>query len=155
MSTVTTLTRREQLILEHLPQVRLLARRAYDRRHRQVEFDDLYQAASLASSMPLIAFSLSVSACSEPWPITASGERFSTTSASSIRCLGPSAVSLDSARKPNFAWKRDLGQRPGESELADALNLPIRTCSQLDRAVRAAQPHSLEAVPESAIARRP
>lgn len=47
MSTLTTLALREQLILQHLPLVRLLARRSHIRCHRQVEFDDLFQAGVL------------------------------------------------------------------------------------------------------------
>ena len=47
MSSVTTLSHREQLILAHLPQVRMLARRVHIRCHRQVEFDDLFQVGVL------------------------------------------------------------------------------------------------------------
>jgi RNA polymerase sigma factor FliA len=153
MSNVTTLTHREQLILEHLPQVHLLARRAYDRCHRQVEFDDLFQAGVPG--------------------LTHAGDRFQPERQCLLRTLADHRIRgaiLDYLRQldplprsirrfvrlgeeAELRLERHLGQRPCETELADALNLPIRTYRQLDRAVRAAQPHSLEAVPESAIAR--
>ena len=66
MSTVTSLTHGEQLISNICRSFACLPVGLMHRCHPQVDFDDASGPASLASSTPLIAFSLSASACSVP-----------------------------------------------------------------------------------------
>jgi len=94
------------------------------------------------SSMPSTGFSSSVSACSRPWPNIVSGRRSSTTSANSILCLGQFAghsTSDGCGAAPGTPPRR----KPDETELAEALSLPIQRYRQWDRVARAARTCSL------------
>lgn len=153
MSTVTSIASREQLILDHLPQVQLLARRAHLRCHRQVEFDDLYQAGVLGLIRAVDRFDPERHCLLK----TLAEHRIRGAILDYLRQLDPLPRSVRrfvrQREQAGLGLERHLGRQPDETELAEALGLPIRRYRQLDRVARAGLTCSLEAVPESAIAR--
>lgn len=144
---------REQLILLHLPQVELLARRMHVRCHQQVDLEDLTSAGIVGLIQAVDRFQPERRCLLK----TLAEHRIQGAMLDYLRQLDPLPRSVRRFARQREEAQRTLDQRlhraPEESEIADALDLSIERYRKLDRIVRAAEVRSLDAMPESALYR--
>lgn len=137
------MTNRDQLILDHLPQVELLARKLH-RRCPQVELDDLISAGTIG--------------------LIGAVDRFDPARNCKLKTLAEHRIRggmLDYLRQLDplpravrqFQKRRDAVTTPSENptpdELAAILGLPTRKVIQWSRMVRASKTIPYESLPES------
>lgn len=137
------MSNRDQLILDHLPQVELLARKLH-RRCQQVELDDLISAGTIG--------------------IIGAVDRFDPTRNCKLKTLAEHRIRgamLDYLRQLDplpravrqFQKRRDAvtttSDNPTPDELAAILGLPTRKVIQWSRMVRASKTIPFETLPES------
>lgn len=137
------MTNRDQLILDHLPQVELLARKLH-RRCPQVELDDLISAGTIGLISAVDRFD-PVRNCKLK---TLAEHRIRGAMLDYLRQLDP----LPRAVR-QFQKRRDAVTTPSENptpdELATILGLPTRKAIQWSRIVRASKTIPFETLPES------
>ncbi len=137
------MTNRDQLILDHLPQVELLARKLH-RRCPQVELDDLISAGTIGLISAVDRFD-PVRNCKLK---TLAEHRIRGAMLDYLRQLDP----LPRAVR-QFQKRRDAVTTPSENptpdELATILGLPTRKVIQWSRIVRASKTIPFETLPES------
>ena len=137
------MTNRDQLILDHLPQVELLARKLH-RRCPQVELDDLISAGTIGLISAVDRFD-PVRNCKLK---TLAEHRIRGAMLDCLRQLDP----LPRAVR-QFQKRRDAVTTPSENptpdELATILGLPTRKVIQWSRIVRASKTIPFETLPES------
>ena len=141
----TSTTNRDEMILSHLPQVDLLARRLH-RRCPQVELDDLISAATIGLIQAVDKFD------------TTRGLKLKTLAEHRIR-----GAMLDYLRQVDplprnvrqFQKRRDAaiaafeacGERPAMESVAQALGVTPRKYAQLSLAITASEVIHIEALP--------
>lgn len=138
---------REQLILAHLPQVHLLAKRLHRRSSSWVEFDDLFSCGVLGLIQAVDRFQPE-----RGYQLKTFAEyRIRGAMADYLRKLDPLSSSarrfVRAREEMNVSLTAQLGRPPQEAELAQALGLSIeRYRRSLSRVVKIV---SLEAVRHS------
>jgi RNA polymerase sigma factor FliA len=147
--TSTRTSQREELILAHLPQVRLLALRMRRRCPRYVEIDDLVSAGVVGLIQAVDRFQPEHQCQLK----TLAEHHIRGAILDYLRLLDPlprSVRRLVRERDEVAARiERHLGRPPQEAELAEALGLSIERYRRLALAVRASQTLSLDAMEES------
>jgi RNA polymerase sigma factor for flagellar operon FliA len=148
---VSTALDREQLILSHLPQVRLLATRLHQRCPKQVELCDLESAGVLGlinavdRFQPERGYKLK----------TFAEHRIRGAMLDYLRKLDPlpRAVRRFVRRRDeaSASFERQWGRAPEPAELAQALGLSIDRYRRLECTARAAQTVSLETLPHGVV----
>jgi RNA polymerase sigma factor for flagellar operon FliA len=137
------MTNRDQLILDHLPQVELLARKLH-RRCPQVELDDLISAGTIGLICAVDRFDPARNCKLK----TLAEHRIRGAMLDYLRQLDP----LPRAVR-QFQKRRDAVNTPTENptpdELAAILGLPTRKVIQWSRMVRASKTIPFETLPES------
>jgi RNA polymerase sigma factor for flagellar operon FliA len=142
----TTVFNREQLILAHMPQVRLLANHIHARCPQQVDVEDLISAGVVGLIQAIDRFDPNRHCLLK----TLADHRIRGAILDYLRQEDPLPRAIRQFAKQREAaqirLEFSLGRRPDELELADALDLPISRYRTLDRIVRAALPLSIEDV---------
>ena len=135
---------REALILDHLPQVRLIARRAHLRCPASVELEDLISAGTLGLIQAVDRYKPERGFLLK----TLAEHRIRGASLDYLRQLDPLTRSLRSFVKRRDLISRELliasGRPPSEAELADHLGIPMNRYRAMVCAVRAARTRSLD-----------
>lgn len=134
---------RDQLILDHLPQVELLARKLH-RRCPQVELDDLISAGTIGLIGAVDRFdparNLKVKTLAE--------HRIRGAMLDYLRQLDPLPRSVRQFQKRRDAIPT-LSENPTPDELATLLGLPTRKVIQWSQMVRASKTIPFDTLPES------
>jgi RNA polymerase sigma factor for flagellar operon FliA len=138
-------TEREQLILAHLPQVRLIANRMHRTCPPQVELHDLVSAGTVGLIQAVDRFRPERGCLLK----TLAEHRIRGAILDYLRRVDPlprSARRFVKERAKTFLrLESELGRTPESAELAEALGLPIERYRKLEWAVRAAHVVSLDA----------
>lgn len=147
MSYVSSLkaSEREQLILAHLPQVRLIATRIHRRCPSQVELDDVISAGTLGLIQAVDRYRPERGCLLK----TLAEHRIRGAILDYLRRLDPLSRSarlfVKERAKACLRLESELGRPPESAELAEALGLSIERYRKLEWAVRAADVVSLDA----------
>ncbi len=141
------MTNRDQIILDHLPQVELLARRLH-RRCPQVELDDLISAGTVGLIQAVDRFDPSRNLKLK----TLAEHRINGALLDYLRQVDPLPRAARQFQKrrdaiiQSFAAQTEI---PTQDQLATMLGLPERKFVQLSRMVRASETIRFEDLPES------
>ena len=141
------MTNRDQIILDHLPQVELLARRLH-RRCPQVELDDLISAGTVGLIQAVDRFDPSRNLKLK----TLAEHRISGALLDYLRQVDPLPRTVRQFQKRRDAILQSfaaLSEMPTQDQLATMLGLPERKFVQLSRMVRAAETIRFEDLSES------
>jgi RNA polymerase sigma factor FliA len=141
---------REQLILAHLPEVRLIATGMHRRCPPQVEFDDLVSAGTLGLIQAVDRFRTKRGCLLK----TLAEHRIRGAIFDYLRKLDPLSRSarrfVKERAKTFLRLEFELGRPPEVGELAEALGLPLERYRRLEWAVRAADVVSLDGLERKA-----
>jgi RNA polymerase sigma factor FliA len=139
------MTNRDQIILDHLPQVELLARRLH-RRCPQVELDDLISAGTVGLIQAVDRFDLSRNLKLK----TLAEHRINGALLDYLRRVDPLPRTIR-----HFQKRRDSilagyaeADRPAQSEIAEMLGLTERKFVQMSRAVTASEVLRFDDMPD-------
>jgi RNA polymerase sigma factor FliA len=138
-------SRRESLILDHLPQVELLARRLH-RRCPQVELDDLIQAGTIGLIQAVDRYDESRGCLLK----TIAEHRIRGALLDYLRQIDPLPRNIRRFQKQRAAVLAEFASRgsmPTVAELAARLGVPVRKYVRLSIAVAAAAVLSVEETP--------
>jgi|SRR5581483_3493277 len=143
---VTTALDREQLILNHLPQVRLLATRLRKRCPHQVELDDLISAGTLGLIRAVDRFQ-----SQRGYQLKTFAEhRIRGAMLDYLRQLDPLPRAVRSfvrrRDETSHAFETRFGRLPNADEMAMSLGIPLDKYRRLECTVRAAETVSLTAL---------
>lgn len=141
------MTNRDQVILDHLPQVELLARRLH-RRCPQVELDDLISAGTVGLIQAVDRFDPSRNLKLK----TLAEHRISGALLDYLRQVDPLPRAVRQFQKRRDAILQSFAaqtEMPTQDQLATMLGLPERKFEQLSRMVRASETIRFEDLPES------
>ena len=146
MSTTTPIIARDEMILAHLTQVELLARRLH-RRCPQVELDDLIQAGTIGLIQAIDKFdpsrNLKVKTLAE--------HRIRGAMLDYLRQIDPLPRSVRQFQKRRDAVIAEfgaLGEQPAQESVANALGVTPRKYVQLSLAITASEVVHLGALPK-------
>jgi RNA polymerase sigma factor for flagellar operon FliA len=139
------MTNRDQIILDHLPQVELLARRLH-RRCPQVELDDLISAGTVGLIQAVDRFDPSMNLKLK----TLAEHRINGALLDYLRKVDPLPRTIR-----HFQKRRDSilagyaeGDRPAQSQIAEMLGLTERKFVQLSRAITASEVIRFDDMPD-------
>ena len=140
------MTNRDQLILDHMLQVRLIAAGIHRRCPHFVELDDLMSAGTIGLIQAIDRYDPD-----RGFKIkTLAEHRIRGAMLDYLRKIDPLPRAVRHFARQRQAvivrFKETLGRSPDDSELAHELNLPIERCRRLTWTVRASQTVSLETV---------
>ena len=148
MSFVATLAshEREQMILSHLPQVNLLARRVHRRCPQGVELDDLISAGTIGLVKAVDRYDPRRSKLA-----TLAEHRINGAILDYLRQLDPLPRTIRQLHKRSEAAAVELENRlrrlPAESEIAERIGIKPRSLARVREVVHAANVVSLDALP--------
>lgn len=142
---------REEMILSHLPQVRLIAQRIWERSARRVELEDLISEGVTGLIQAVDRYDPSRNCQLK----TLADHRIRGAILDYLRHLDPLPRTVRHFVRERRAlaerFESARGHAPDEHELANELGISIKRYRQLDCIARADKIRSLETLPESAI----